>query len=146
VRIKGLDPQITLFRKSGSGSERLADGALARRGDVVRLGYQAAGRPYGAILSIDGRGVVTRHLPRQGERAVALRGGGTVLLDEAYELDDAPRRERFYFVTAVSAFDLAPLLEIARRAGGAPDGPPPSLPLPSRFDQVTLSLEKGSTR
>jgi hypothetical protein len=32
----------------------------------VQLAYQAAGRHFGAIVSIDGRGVVTRHLPAAG--------------------------------------------------------------------------------
>ena len=55
-RIKGLDASLTLFRQVGAGSETLADGAVAHQGDVIRVGYRAAGRAYGVILSIDGRG------------------------------------------------------------------------------------------
>ena len=41
-------------------------------GDLLRVGYTGAGRAYGVILSIDGRGVVTRHLPPIGDRAAPL--------------------------------------------------------------------------
>src|SRR5262245_55948190 len=43
-RIKGLRPSLTLFRRVASGSETLADGAVAHPGDLIRVGYRAAGR------------------------------------------------------------------------------------------------------
>ena len=46
------------------GSEELQRGAVVRQGDEIRVGYRASGRAYGAILSIDGRGNLTQHLPR----------------------------------------------------------------------------------
>ena len=49
---------------------------------------------YGAIISVDGRGAFTQHLPLKGEFAVPLVARDT--LDFAYELDDAPHWERFY--------------------------------------------------
>src|SRR5262245_1850946 len=109
-RIKGFQASLALFRRVGAGSETLADGAVARQGDLIRVGYRAAGRRYGMILSIDGRGHVTVHLPDRGERAVPLHHEPTVLLDQAYELDDAPRWERFYFVTADQPFVIAPVI------------------------------------
>ena len=39
-----------------------------------------------------------------------------MLLDQAYELDDAPRWERFYFVTGDTPFAVAPIVDAARRA------------------------------
>ena len=142
-RVKGLVPALTVYRRTPAGSETLADGAPARTGDLIRLGYVSAGREYGAILSIDGRGVVTQHLPPNGTRAATLRAGGTVLLDEAYELDDAPAWERFYFVTAGHAFEVAPILEAARRAAALdPRSPPKTLPIADNLEQVTFSLQK----
>jgi hypothetical protein len=141
-RIKGADenrPALALYRRTADGSERLADGASARAGDVVRVGYHAAGRAYGAILSVDGRGTVTVHLPARGHNAVELRPEATVLLDQAYELDDAPRWERFYFVTGDTSFDLEPVLKAAREA-------PSRLPLPNDFAQSTFTLQKESAR
>jgi len=146
-RLKGLKPSLTLFRKTPGGSETLADGAIAQPGDVIRLGYQAAGRAFGVILSIDGRGVVTVHLPAGGDRAAALRAGSSLLLDSAYELDDAPRWECFYFVTADRPFDVAPVVEAAGRTARTARGarPPGPLLLPAGFDQFVISLEKRSS-
>ncbi len=142
-RIKGLSPSLAIYRRTPQGSETLADGAAARAGDLLRVGYVAAGRGYGVILSIDGRGVVTLHLPPGGSRAAALRGGGTVLLDQAYELDDAPAWERFYFVTSEDAFDVAPVVEAAKRAAARDlRSPPAALPISRELGQVTFSLQK----
>ena len=135
-RIKGLHPALALYRRTADGSETLADGAVARRGDLVRVGYRAAGRAYGVIFSVDGRGAVTMHLPPAGDRAVPLAHEPTVLLDQAYELDDAPRLERFYFVTGTTAFDVAPIVAAARR------DPSSSLALSRELEQSTFSLQK----
>src|SRR4051794_3844831 len=58
-RIKGTTggrPSLTIYRRTATGSERLADGDLVRAGDLLRVGYGAAGRPFGLIVSIDGVG------------------------------------------------------------------------------------------
>jgi hypothetical protein len=94
------------------------------------------------ILSIDGSGVVTRHLPIDGNVAVALRNDGTVLLDNAYELDDAPAWECFYFVTADEPFDVGPVLAAAQRAAAVAPRLPPSLPLVRGLRQSTFTLQK----
>jgi hypothetical protein len=145
-RVKGLQPSLVLYRKTAAGSEPLEDGARARAGDVVRLAYRAAGRGYGAVLSIDGRGVVTRHLPATGSRAVPLRPGATVLLDQAYELDDAERFERFYLVVSDRPFDLEPVLRAARRAAASSSLDPAGLRLPAGFEHSTFSLVKEESR
>jgi hypothetical protein len=140
-RIKGLKPSLAVFRRRADHSEALADGDMARAGDLIRLGYRAAGRRFGVILSLDGRGHVTVHLPRQGARAAALEAAPVVLLDHAYELDDAPRWERFFLVTSETPFDLATVVDGARRT---PVGatPPAALALPSTLEQAAFSLEK----
>jgi hypothetical protein len=145
-RIKGLDASLTLFRQVGAGSETLADGAVAHQGDVIRVGYHPAGRAYGVILSIDGRGQVTMHLPASGERAVALGREPTVLLDQAYELDDAPRWERFYFVTGETPFPIAPIVTSVQRAIAEAEGNAiPALSLAAGLQQSVFSLPKEST-
>ncbi len=145
----GLRPALALYRRTANGSETLADGAVARAGDLVRVGYRPAGRSYGVILSIDGRGAVTMHLPPAGDRAAALDRGTTALLDQAYELDDAPEWERFYFVTGDTAFPVAPVMEAARRAATDRPStplragrPPATLALPRGLEQSTFSLQK----
>jgi hypothetical protein len=141
-RVKGLRPALAVYRRTAAGSEALADGDVVRPGDVVRVGYRAAGRAYGVILSIDGRGAVTLHLPTVAGPAVRLERDATVLLDRAYELDDAPRFERFFFVTAERPFETGAILEAARRAAaGVPDSAV-ALPLTGEFEQATFSLHK----
>ncbi len=107
TRIKGSEqePRLLVFRKLAIGVERLQDEALAQSGDVVQLAYRSGGLQYGAILSVDGRGTVTQHLPTTGAEAVPLAAKDT--LDVAYELDDAPLWERFYLVAADRRFGLA---------------------------------------
>ena len=141
-RTKGLAPTLAVYRRTAQGSEKLADGAVARAGDLLRVGYVAAGRGHGVIVSIDGRGVVTRHLPVHGATSVVLRREGTVLLDDAYELDDAPAWERFYFVTADHRFDVTAVLDAARRAAAAAPRLPSALPLPRTFVQSTFAVQK----
>jgi len=136
-RVKG-DPLLAVYRRTPAGSERLTDGTVARAGDVLRLGYGSAGRAYGIILSIDGRGTVTLHLPPLGSQAAALSPGGITLLDTAYELDAAPRIERFYFITAARPFAVAPVLAAAHATPAAP----PVLALPAGLDQVTFAVQK----
>ena len=141
--IKGLEPSLTIYRRTANGSETLADGAPAHAGDLLRVGYVSAGQRYGVILSIDGRGVVTLHLPTTGGVAASLRAGEAVLLDQAYELDDAPAWEGFYFVTADQPFAVETIRDAARRAGKHDlRSPPQSLPLPAGFTQTRFSIQK----
>jgi len=146
-RVKGASsnsvPGLALYRRTPDGSERLADGAVAHAGDVIRVGYHAAGRPYGVIVSIDGAGGVTMHLPAAGDQAVVLKDGATVLLDQAYELDAAPRWEQFYFIAGRTAFEVAPIVRAARDAAAAHTGSPPAgLAVPRSLEQASFTLQK----
>lgn len=142
-RIKGLSPSLTVYRQTTHGSERLNDDTLAHTGDVLRLGYVAAGARFGVIVSMDGRQVVTVHLPSKDDRAASLASGGQVLLDQAYELDDAPVVERFYFVTGASPFPVASVIDAAKRAAAEHAGAPATrLALPKELDQYTIAVRK----
>lgn len=146
IRTKGLDPYLLAFRQTdGGGSERLNDQAVVRESDVIQLRLVGAGRRYGAVLSIDGRGVITGHLPNadRAERAAALKREGAQTVPDAYELDDAPEFERFVLVTSAEPFDLALLhraaADLAADAGGRRDG---TLRLPGGMEQTWLNLRK----
>jgi uncharacterized iron-regulated membrane protein len=142
TRVKGLAPRLFVYRKAPSGVEELAAGAAAREDDVVQLAYQAAGRHFGAIVSIDGRGLVTRHLPAAGTLASPLKTGAAFALPEAYRLDDAPGFERFYFVTADQPFAVDLVLTAVAHAAGA-EG---RLALPAGLDQYSFALRKETAR
>lgn len=146
TRIKGLRPHLEVFRQTPAGIEALAEGALAREGDLVQLTYQAAGRPFGVIVSIDGRGAVTLHHPREGGQAARLEPGDAARLSSAYRLDDAPGWERFVLVTAERPFEVASVMEAATRLAetGAADTEP--LALPSPLEQSSFTLRKDDRR
>lgn len=143
--VKGPGPTLVVHRKTPTGSELLETGAAARKGDLLRVGYRAAGRRFGVIVSVDGRGTVTQHLPPGGEKAEALAQGETALLPFAFELDDAPSWERFYLVTSDAPFDVAPVRSAAAAAARVPGpGKPPALALPAGLSQTAFALRKES--
>jgi hypothetical protein len=138
TREKGaLAPHLVVHRRASGGPELLRDGATARPGDVLQLSYVAAGRGYGVIVSLDGRGQVTLHW------SAALDGGGAVPLPDAYELDDAPGFERFVLVTARAPFDAEAIVAAARALARDParahERP---LEIAGGLEQSSLLLEK----
>ena len=136
IRLKGVKPDLLLYRKRASEVEQLADSSVAYAGDLIQICYRAAGKPFGVIVSVDGRGTVTRHLPASGTSAVRLIQGDPVPLDYSYELDDAPKWERFYFLTADTFFDVR---DVAQAAEGGPD----SLRVGREIEQFAITLYKG---
>jgi anti-sigma factor RsiW len=146
TRIKGLRPHLGVFRQTAAGAEPLAEGALVHEGDLVQLTYQAAGRRFGVILSIDGRGVVTVHHPREGRQSASLAPGQAGRLPAAYRLDDAPGWERFVLVTGADPFDVGSVVEAAERVAGSGAAATEPLALPSNLEQSSFSLSKDDRR
>jgi hypothetical protein len=151
TRAKGDAFHLSLFRKTGTGVERLADGATAHARDLVQVGYSAGAGGFGAIFSIDGRGTVTYHLPEGysgGSRAAPdVDGKGEAVLPSAYELDDAPRFERFFFVYSAKPFGLEELDRSARSLAADPRSAETGRPrLPAGSSLSSLILRKGASR
>ncbi|MCP3166025.1 ActD-like protein [Myxococcus qinghaiensis] len=143
TRSKGLTPRLEIHRQRAQADELLAEGASAVAGDVVQLAYVAAGHTHGVILSVDGRGSVTLHAPEHGaQEAATLSPSGTQRLAGAYELDDAPRFERFFLVTSDQPFAVESVLEAARVLAASPDAHTASLFLPEGLTQVSFTLQK----
>ena len=142
-RAKGLRPRLLVYRVVDRRAEALADGAAARRGDTLQLAYVSGGRRYGAIVSLDGRGQVTLHLPAaDGSAAVALQGQRETPLPRAYELDDAPAFERFFLVTSDAPFATDTVLAAGRTLASSSRAETGLLALPAHLDQTALSLRK----
>ena len=129
-----------------AGDEALADGTAVRPGDLVQLAYQAAGKPFGVIVSLDGRGSVTVHHPKDGRAAARLVSGQPVRLTHAYRLDDAPRWERFYFVTSDHPFEVDAVVAASERLAAGRAAPVDKLPLPASLDQFSFTLTKEEPR
>jgi hypothetical protein len=142
--LKGLAPQLVLHRRTASGAELLGPGASGRAGDLIQIGYVAAGAPYGAIVSIDGAGAVTFHLPSAGAEAALLTSGREVLLPESFRLDDAPAYERFFFVTGARRFPVADVLDAALALAARPDATTAPLALGEGLVQASVLLVKES--
>ncbi|MFY2558893.1 ActD-like protein [Corallococcus terminator] len=142
TRSKGLTPRLEVHRQRAQADELLAEGASVGPGDVVQLAYVAAGQTHGVILSVDGRGAVTLHAPEQGAQAATLSPSGTHRLSGAYELDDAPRFERFFLVTSDRPFAVEPVLEAARVLAASPEAHTASLFLAEGLTQVSFTLQK----
>jgi hypothetical protein len=142
ILVKG-NTRLVAYR-AGPTPARLDDAARVRSHDVIQLAYTAPDARYGMILSVDGRGVVTQHLPAEVAAAPApLSAAGEVRLPRSYELDDAPGFERFFFITAPRAFSPAEVLAAARALARTPDDARRKpLPLTRDLAQQSLLLEK----
>ncbi len=121
---------------------------MARRGNVLQMSYAAGEAKYGAIFSIDGRGTLTWHVPAGypgGSRAApALDPRGNVVLPSAYELDDAPRFERFFLVYGAAPFEIADVAQAARALAARPSSADrDALVLPRGLGQYSFVLSKG---
>src|SRR5690554_2533070 len=142
VRIKGAASRLIVWRKVSGAAERLENGAVARAGDVLQLEYSAAGAPYGIIVSLDGRGEFTLHHPADPGATTELRQGVTPL-GFAYQLDDAPDYERFFFVTSEKPLDIDEItqsIEALAASKKAKDGQPK---LPADTHITSIILEKN---
>lgn len=141
IQTKGPASALRVFRKTAVGSEPLVSGSRAAKGDLLRLGYQATRGRYGLIVSVDGRNNLTRHWPRQGETAALMQTGGLMLLDQAFELDDAPRFERFYLVTSDHTFAVEAVVRALREGGSPAAAPGPRLPADLELSKVEIHKE-----
>jgi hypothetical protein len=104
TRLKSTGPHLLIFRKTDIGAELLNNETYVRAGDLLQVKYNASSARYGAILSIDGRGIVTLHYPEQPGLAAPLEQGQSVSLPYSYALDDAPYFEQFIFLTSNELF------------------------------------------
>ncbi|MFC2142179.1 hypothetical protein ACFLR7_04520 [Acidobacteriota bacterium] len=152
TRIKGEETidmtktQVIVYRKIDDQAEVLKNGDKASRGDLLQIAYVPAGQIYGVVFSIDGNGVVTLHYPERDEDSTLLDQESKTLLQTSYELDDAPRFERFFFVTSKSKIDAREILTSAQLLAGAPDeAGSGELTLPASQDQFSIILIKGET-
>jgi hypothetical protein len=122
IGIKGLRPELRVYRKTASGADRLRPGGKVRPRDTLQVAYVAAARKYGVVASIDGRGEVTLHLPETRGPAAALDKDGERATAHAFQLDDTPGPERFVFFTADIPFATDLAVEILRGKKTRPAG------------------------
>lgn len=138
TRSKG-QVQLLIHRATGSGVEKLVNGDLAQAGDRLQLGYGPGGQGYGVIASVDGAGAITVHLPKSKEEGAARLEPKGATLPFSYELDRAPRFERFFLITKAVPFAAEEIDAALRRLSSPEAG---ALPLPAGYEQTSLLLRK----
>lgn len=105
VRIKGMDARMEVWKKTGDSAVQMENLGEAREGDEIQLRYAVAEKCFGLLFSMDGNGTITMHMGH-GNRAVELEPGKMTTLPFAYKLDNAPKFEKFFFLTSKSEFEL----------------------------------------
>ncbi len=136
--------QLLVYRKIRDQVEILTDGEKAGTGDLLQLAYVTAEDPYGMILSIDGRGLVTVHFPQNTGDPTALEMNKQSLLVNAIELDDAPDFERFFFLTSEAPIDVDDVLIKVKGQATKPQQVKRSgLDLPENIKQYSILILKG---
>ena len=144
-RVKGT-PRLAVFRQVGGEAESLDADAVVRAGDVIQLRYNAGGQRHGVIASFDGAGVVTLHFPSSEDappQATAMLPN-TASLPHAYALDNAPRFERFFFLTANLPIDVQRTMIALRQLARRDDSATALLDVPTGMQQWSLRLRKSN--
>jgi len=144
TRVKGSGAKLYVYRKEGENATLLSPRSKVKQNDVLQLSYVAGGDLYGAIFSVDGNGTVTRHFPDSGNTAAQLDQSGEIPLAFAYQLDNAPRFERFIMITGAKPFPIDDAAEEIGRS--VRNGFSPSFDLsvflPSRTKATDILLMK----
>lgn len=112
VRTKG--DALSVHRRTANGAEPLVDGDRARAGDELQLGVRLTEPGYAAVVSVDGRGVLSWHLPERPGEAVLLQPGRH-RLPHAYRLDDAPEFEWFVLIRSARSFPVNEVVDALQR-------------------------------
>ena len=140
-------PQLEIWRQTEGKAEILKPGASVKAFDSLQIAYLAAGRPYGMIVSLDGRGRLTLHYPESFSAVPILDQGNPSVLEFAYQLDDAPKFERFFFITSQTQFKVSAIWTLLEKQLGGANVPAAwaveAIPnLPAGFDVSSFLLNK----
>jgi hypothetical protein len=117
TRSKGLAPALQVYVAEGSSQRALRSGDVVGAGDVLQVQTRSTAAAYGVVVSIDGRGGVSRHFPDTADTTLPR---GTAALPFSFELDDAPGFERFFLVTSNRPIDVAAVEAAAAAVTRAP--------------------------
>lgn len=139
TRLKGLMPALDLQKQIGATTTPLSTGAVVEPGDIVQVRTRAAGKRHGVVISVDGRGGVTRHFPDDDDTTLPT---GTAALPFSFELDDAPAFERFFLVTADGPIDVGVVEAAAAALVKLPTPDTAALAVPTSLTWTDFLLRK----
>jgi len=135
-----LDPAVRVYQRTARGAETVQRGEVFHEGAELQLGYVSE-HSHGVLLSVDGRGVVTVHMPDGDDTSMKP---GIHTLDHGYQLDDAPRFERFFLVTSDEPLDVGRTVEAARAVGRSATPLKAELEVPDTASVVDFTIKKVS--
>lgn len=141
IRTKGGDARIELWQKNGDSISMILDSAILQAGDLVQIRIHPTERCYGVVISLDGRGNWTTHMPDTGYTSPMIEPGKNEFLPFSYQLDDAPQFEVFWLVMSSKPFQVTTLLQSLDILRNSPMAPP-VLPLNADFTQVRIGIRK----
>lgn len=114
LRIKGMTPYLVAHQVVDGKTQLLEQGSALGQGDRLQLSIVGGLHLHAVVFSIDGASTITLHYPLEEADAQPLVEA-TVSLPNSYELDDAPRFERFFLVTQDAPLSRDDILESGRK-------------------------------
>lgn len=143
TRVKGGSPELVLYTPDSDGSAReVQPNEAVPANTLLQVAYRAGSASYGAVFSIDGNGMVTRHFPDTEDGSTLLDPDGEARLPFAYRLDDAPGFEDFVFLTSNAPIALRPVEQSLRTAARNGRVRADSLTLPAGISVSVFRLSK----
>jgi len=144
IRLKGIQPQIKIYRQVGNNIDQVLHDEMVGHFEKIQLGYISGGKKYGVVFSLDGRGEVTLHYPEKESASTVLDKSGEHSLAYAYELDDAPLYERFFFITSDEPISVEKILRRGKALAteGVEVAKSGDLFLGEAVDQISVLLNK----
>jgi hypothetical protein len=109
TRLKGQSAELKLYRKTDTGAAPLSPDARVKAGDAIQIRFHPGLYAFAAVFSVDGNGSVTRHWPTRPDGNSRISSLPGFLLPNAFQLDSAPRFERFYLFLSQDSLDLVSL-------------------------------------
>ena len=130
IRSKGdIRLDLRVSRMEGTSIRTLASGDITHPGDVIQLQVTGAvQRKDMVVFSIDGRGALTLHYPKNPGEPLAQDGS----LPRSFELDDAPTFERFFLVSG-ERLPVEEVLQAAQKMAARRDADRLDLEFPAHF-------------
>ncbi len=144
TRTKGEKTKLYIYRKKDNRVEVIEKGSITKENDLLQIAYVSREEGHGVILSIDGRGAVTLHFPEDSSSSTKLELNKKILLPSAYELDDAPTFEKFFFITSKNKLNVKQILNSAKVQSARPANVlKENLKRDSSIRQISFLVKKG---
>lgn len=141
-RIKGKTESLSIYKKLPDGYKRLEDQSVVSQGDIIQISYRVTEKLYGTILSVDGNGSVTLHFSENVNESTLLIHGSEHFLKTAYELDNAPEYERFFFITSTGPVFVDSIINAVKKISKTDSTDRASLDIAKNLRQYSYTLKK----